>query len=123
MRISSTIALSLLAACAPGADGAPDAKDAPEAAENLIECALHGAGTFARECAVERSRQGDGVVLIVRHPDGGFRRFDVLDDGHGLVPADGAQVAEIEWREGGLGLVVGADRYRFPATIVGDDAE
>jgi hypothetical protein len=123
MRISSAVALSLLAACSPDADGASAADDAPEVTSNLIECALHGAGTFTRECTVQRGRQDGHEVLIVRHPDGGFRRFEMLEDKRGLAPADGAEAAESEWREGGIGLAIGADRYRFPAAMLGDDPQ
>lgn len=125
-RLIGAAAILGLAACTAGGDDAQDgaeAQDSPEAATTLIECALHGAGSFVRECTVERLEQAGARVLLVRHPDGGFRRFEVLADQRGLAPADGAEQAQMEWREGGIGLVVGADRYRFPATLVGDAAE
>ncbi len=114
-RISSA-ALLLLAACSPGASGAP-----PPDPDSLIECALAGAAAFARDCAVERSREDGGLFLVVRHPDGGFRRFEVLTDGHGLAAADGAEPARIALHGEGIEVAVGADRYRFPATIAGDE--
>jgi hypothetical protein len=122
-RAMCTAALLGLTACAPDARDATGAKEVVENANNVIECALHGAATFVRECTVERSRQSDGEVLTVRHPDGGFRRFEMLGEGRGLGPADGAESAELEWREGGIGLVVGADRYRFPAAILNHDSD
>ena len=92
--------------------------DTAQAAGNLIECAVGGAGLFERTCEVERIEQEDGsLLLVVRHPNGGFRRFDVLTDGRGLATADGAQEAQAELVDGRLDVSVGSDRYRFPATI------
>ena len=59
-------------------------------------------------------------TAISGHPDGGFRRFKVLTDGHGLEVADGAEDASTEVVDGRLDVQVGADRYRFPATVRGD---
>ena len=117
-RTSSAAILLLLAAC-----DAPDAAGAPQAADpdDLIECAVNGAETFARDCVVERTPGDEGLILTVRHPDGGFRRFEVTDDGTGVVTADGAQAAEVSLREDGIEVAVGTDRYRFPATIADDD--
>jgi len=133
MRISDARGFALaplllvIAACgsgeADGAGGAPgDAATSEAVASQAIECALQGAAEFASDCSVERSGQGAGAILVVRHPDGGFRRFEVLADERGLAPADGAQISQMEWREGGIGLAVGPDRYRFPAAVLGDAA-
>ena len=117
MRISSAGLPLLLAACSSGAADAP-----PPDPDALIECALAGAASFARECAVEQVREQGGLMLVVRHPDGGFRRFDVLTDGRGLAAADGADRARIAvGGEGAIEVAVGPDRYRFPATIAGDE--
>ncbi len=116
MRTSSAGALLLLAACSQGATEAPAADP-----DDLIECALDGATTFARECAVEQSHAAEGLILTVRHRDGGFRRFVAMTDGRGVAPADGAEPATLSLREDGIEVAVGADRYRFPATIAGDD--
>jgi hypothetical protein len=49
-------------------------------------------GRFADDLH-RRARAGDGAaVLVIRHADGGFRRFDVLADGT-LAEADGTQRA------------------------------
>jgi hypothetical protein len=109
MRMAAGLALLPLASCAQDAP-VPDPG-------SLIACALGGAAGFARDCAVERVREGNALVLVVRHPDGGFRRFEVLSDGHGLASADGAEPARVELRDDGIEVAVGADRYRFPATI------
>ena len=117
-RTSSAAILLLLAAC-----DAPDAAGAPQTADpdDLIECAVGGAADFARECLVERTPGDEGLILTVRHPDGGFRRFEVTDDGTGVATADGAQAAQVSMREGGIEVAVGTDRYRFPATVADDD--
>ena len=116
MRISSAGILLVLAACA---------QETPEALttdpDNLIECAVAGAPAFARDCVVEESRVEGETILVVRHPDGGFRRFEVTADGTGVATADGAQPAEVTLRQDGIEVAVGTDRYRFPATIADDD--
>jgi hypothetical protein len=115
MRRAAGLALLPLAACSPGAGETP-----PPDPDSLVECALAGASAFARDCAVEQVREEGGLVLVVRHPDGGFRRFEVLTDGHGLAAADGADPARIAVHGEGIEVAVGPDRYRFPATIAGD---
>ena len=54
-------------------------------------------------------------ILTVRHPDGGFRRFEQVDDGRGLVIVDGADEARIEFANDVLEVTVATDRYRFRA--------
>ncbi len=79
---------------------------------------MGGAAAFTRACQVER-REVDGVsILVVRHPDGGFRRFEVMRDGTGLAAADGAERVVVSLRDQGIEVAVGADRYRFPARIM-----
>ena len=83
---------------------------------------MAGAAEFGRACAVERN-EVDGVpILVVRHPDGGFRRFEVMRDGTGLTTADGAERAVVSLREQGIEVAVGTDRYRLPVRIMDDDA-
>ena len=115
MRGTGAACVLLLAACSPGASEAPPPDD-----DSRIACALASAAAFARDCWVEPHRAGAGLQLVVRHPDGAFRVFDVLTDGHGLATADGADAAQVALAEGGIEVAVGADRYRFPATIAGD---
>ena len=110
MRTSSLVAATLLAGCS--------AEQAPKQAEGAehIACALAGAREFAPNCAVERSLADGTLTLVVRHPDGGFRRFEVLKDGRGLAAADGAEIAATALAGDMLEVSVGTDRYRFPAT-------
>jgi hypothetical protein len=118
-RISSAGALLLLAACSQAAT--EDAAIAADA-DAMIECALAGVADFARLCAVERTQAEGAPILVVRHPDGGFRRFEVMSNGSGVATADGAQPAAVTPRDDGIEVAVGTDRYRLPTTIVGDVA-
>ncbi len=109
----------MLAGCA--GEGAESAL--PEDAE-VIECALAGADGFAPECAVQMIGGADARELVVWHPDGGFRRFERLDDGRWLAPADGADGARVERAGDGVTMVsVAQDRYRFPPAIVDHGGE
>ena len=69
---------------------------------------------FTPVCRLERAKDKTGEVLVVRHPDGGFRRLSVLPQGKGLASADGADVASQELAGQLLEVRVGEDRYRFP---------
>lgn len=90
---------------------------APSVAEGdeHIACAVGGAKVLSETCAVERAEKDGRLSLIVRHPDGAFRRFEVLTDGRGLAVADGADEATTKYADGKLEVVVGQDRYVFPA--------
>jgi hypothetical protein len=91
----------------------PSAESA--APEDRVECALAGSKAFAHDCFVER---GEGGALTLRHPDGGFRRLLVTDDGRGVVAADGAAPAQVQViGEKGIEVAIEGDRYRLPATI------
>jgi len=116
MRTSSAAVLLVLAACSQE----PAEKPAVAAAddENAIECALGGANEFSRDCMVEHTEVDGAPVLVVRHPDGGFRRFDTRDGT--VVAADGAEQAEVTASGDGFEARVGSDRYRIPATMIGD---
>ena len=122
MRISSALPLAaaaMLAACSGSEQGASQTgSGAAQSAEDdgKIACALAGAKEFTRDCTIERAQQDGKLTLVVRHPDGGFRRFEVLTDGRGVMVADGAEQAESALVGSELEVVVGADAYRFPAT-------
>ena len=115
--ISATIAL--LAACGSANGESKPAATSGEDGDDHIACAPGGTEKFAKDCAVERSEDQGKLFLTVRHPDGGFRRFEVMTDGNGLATADGAEDARIAIADGLLEVTVGADRYRFPATMKG----
>jgi len=100
-----------MAACSSGE--APSVAEGPE----HVPCALGGGQAFAPVCAVERASKGGELTLVVRHPDGAFRRLAVVGDGRGLIVADGAQEAKAQLRGGQLEVALGDDRYMFPVTL------
>ncbi|ASK87619.1 lipoprotein [Sphingorhabdus sp. SMR4y] len=127
MRIYSAVALILLlTACENRPDNAVLAEAEQRAAaqagdDGKISCAIDGASDFTRDCLVERLSGENGVTMIIRHPDGGFRRFNVLTDGHGLEAADGFDKARISIVEDGkIQVSVGPDKYLLPAQIKPD---
>lgn len=87
-----------------------------EGAEH-IACAVGGAREFSDACAVERGTRDGTLFLTVRHPDGAFRRFEVLKDGRGVATADGAKPAQVSMADGRIEVTVEDDRYRFPVTV------
>ena len=116
--------LALLAACKPApSEMTVEERDARPPVEkgqlgvNEVACALGGAKVLADVCAVERIKARDGLLLIVRHPDGGFRRFAVTGDGLGVASADGADKADVQLVGNEIEVTVGDDRYRFPVTV------
>ena len=111
MRISSAFILVLtISGCSAGAEQ-PQAT----AGAQRIECALGSAAEFADDCLVERSDVENTRIVTVRHPDGGFRRFEQVADGRGLIIIDGAEEATLNFAGNVLEVTVATDRYRFPA--------
>jgi hypothetical protein len=100
----------LVAACSNRAAEAPKVAEGPE----HVACAL-GPGTgFSLSCAIERSRDADGTYrMLVRHPDGGFRRLEVGKD-NAIVTSDGAEPAAVRLDGETAEVAVGEDRYRIP---------
>lgn len=119
MRISEQIAgTGLLCLALVGCDQGEGAQSpfANSASEKraLADCAIGADAKWARICAVEQ----DGELLIIRHPDGGFRRFHILDDRRGLASADGAEPAKIAViSDAVIEVSAGQDHYRLPATV------
>lgn len=128
MRISSPALLSLLllAACSKGEEarqvfasgGDPEPVSEADTEDDTLPCALAKAKDFRPLCKIDKA-QADGKELwIVRHPDGGFRRFVIVEqkDGAHIGAADGA--FEVQNRRVGpnLEVKVGDDRYLFAAT-------
>ena len=109
-----------LAACG---SGKPDTGDTASRRDDPpvmhVPCAK-GAAALAPDCTIEQSRGADGVILTLRHADGGFRRLRVAPDGRSVVAADGAEVAKVTVvGTDGIEVALGGDRYRLPATIKG----
>jgi hypothetical protein len=120
--------LFCLAAC--GSNNAVDLQQAESEADEQaaldgkVECALAGSATFERNCTTEQIAGSDGKILVIRHPDGGFRRFDILTDGRGLAPSDGFDETRISLlSDGMIEVTSGDDKYRLPAQIKGNEAE
>jgi hypothetical protein len=111
LRISSAALLLAFAACS----GKPVAGGPDDPAAERIACALADAKTFTSACVVERNQQGGKTVLTITHPDGGFRRFEVLADGHSLATLDGADAVEVTPNGKDTEITVGDDHYLFPA--------
>lgn len=123
MRFAGILMPLALAACSSEKSAADAASPAgPAGGDEHIACAVGGAGGLARVCAVESDEDGGILFLTVRHPDGGFRRFEVLKDGRGLATADGAVTAANVLVGKELEVTVGSDRYRFPATVTNNAA-
>ena len=101
---AAIVAALLLAGCGSG-------EALPEGAP--VECALGGAAGFVPDCTMERQERGGERLLIVRHPDGSFRRFQIGVPGRGLITADGADTALVERGDGQVEVSVGPDRYRL----------
>ena len=89
------------------------AKVDPKAPDTVL-CQLAGAPTAQPVCRSEVA----GKLLTIRHPDGGFRRFRIVTDGHGLVAADGSEPAQVTITDHDrIAVQVGNDRYDLPATV------
>lgn len=118
------MALALVAGCSsepppPGADPkstpAQAAADVREAADDgRIACSLNGAAET--NCQLEQREGDEGPLLVLSHPDGGFRRLLLVEGGAGIEAADGAENVRVS--AAGPGMIevrVGNDRYRLPA--------
>lgn len=112
LKHAGAILTLLLAACSSNSEAPPIA-----AGDDHIECAVGGAIDLQKACSVERTAADGRTTLVVHHPDGAFRRFDLTTDGTGLVVTDGAQAAVTRLDGYRLDVTVGADRYLFPAQV------
>jgi hypothetical protein len=117
-KLAAAALALLLAACSSSSEPPPVA-----AGSEHIDCAVGGSAELKPVCSVERAEADGKLTLVVRHPDGAFRRFDVMTDGSGLAVADGAEKAVTRLVDGKLDVTVGADHYLFPATKKADAAK
>ncbi|MFN3517197.1 MAG: hypothetical protein ACK4YM_08570 [Novosphingobium sp.] len=99
----------LLSACSGGEGGEPLPEGEP------VFCALAGSQQFADQCRVERFTVDGAKVIVVRHPDGGFRRLEVSQDGQNLLAADGADQSQSALKGDRYEVILGDDRYVIPA--------
>ena len=130
-RISSALpaALASILILALAASGSPDqpantavlahlkAQQTDAEDDGRVPCA-RGGGELQHTCTVEQARDADGLILTVRHPDGGFRRLRVTGHGRAVIAADGAEAAKVTViGPAGIEVAVAGDRYRLPATV------
>ncbi len=119
------VALSLSMGCLALSACSSDEEDIAAAQEealvgNKIECALDAVEQFTLSCATERVVEEDQTILMIRHSDGGFKRFRILTDGRGLEAAEGFDPIIIEIiDDDNIMLISGADRYKLKARFTG----
>lgn len=120
MRTSKGLMLLAVTAGLAGCSGSvrSDRESLAGGDDSRVACALGDETEFTGQCDAERVQKGDRRELVLRHPDGGFRRFEIVTDGRGLVAADGSEEALVTpLTDGRIELSVGGDRYRLPATV------
>jgi hypothetical protein len=122
MRLGGGLALgagfAVLAGC-DGADVLNPASAEPTSPAAAVACATGGAQSFTSDCTIERSRVDGERILVIRHADGGFRRFAVKEGN--VTAADGAEQAVVTRNGTTLDIAAGADRYRLDDRLLTDD--
>jgi hypothetical protein len=112
-RISSALALALtLAACSRAPAEVP--------AGEPVQCALGGSTTFKSDCTAERSSAQGKQLIVLHNPGGGFHRLEVVNDGRGVVAADGAHEIASALAGNDLEVAIDGDRYRLTARRIPD---
>jgi len=71
-----------------------------------IDCAVGPGAEMGADCMVER----EADTLVIRHPDGSFRRLNADD----LSAADGSDATQIFDDGETVDIRVAGDRYRWP---------
>lgn len=112
-------AIVLIVGFATAGCGGADTQPQAAAGAMPIECALGEGAEFGPDCLVEKVAGEQGSEFVVRHPDGKFRRLRIAENRGGMVAIDGADEASnvLVGQPEVLQVTVGADRYRFPATL------
>ena len=116
---AALLAVPLLTACKDEVVPTAIEQAAADDGIEMVPCAIGEGSQIGPDCTVERIEGGEFPILMVRHADGGFRRFEQLDDGRGLRAADGADEARLSLDGDVLVVEVSEDTYRFPATVSG----
>jgi hypothetical protein len=118
MRLSVLLAALMLAACGEAASDNAIIVAAKSPEDARIDCQIRGAAQFERFCTIDREQGPEGRILVLRKPDGGFRRLLVATDGRGVVAADGAEPAVVSLLpDDRIEVAIGGDRFRLPAQI------
>ncbi len=108
----------LLATLALAACGGSANQAAADPHDGKIDCRIGNAVEFERFCSVEPGESAAGPTLVIRKPDGGFRRLLVTGDGRGVVAADGAEQAQVTIvADNRIEVSIGGDTFRLPATV------
>lgn len=100
--------ITMVAACSS------EAPPAPEPEGQLIQCAIGPGTDFEPVCTGEQITSEEGDAFIIHHPDGSFRRFEMLPDGKGVALADGANELSQEIDGDELLITLEGERYRLP---------
>lgn len=109
LRAGIAIAMPLPAACGSSDDAAPG---------EPIDCRPTSADRLERICTIERTTSPEGRVIVVRAPDGGFRRFLIVRDGRGVIAADGAEPVAVRPGDAThIDVTAGDMVYRLPAKV------
>ncbi len=105
---SGLLACTILAALTACADPTGE----PEGAN--IDCAIGPGSEFSNVCVAERV---SADAFVIHHPDGGFRRFTLSEDGEqSIAVADGAEPVTYERTDPQTGVLefgLTVDRYRL----------
>src|SRR3546814_18647895 len=114
MRTFSVAALTLvLSAC-----GSPGEQEEMADIDGKLYCAVDGANELTQSCTLERIDGPEGHVLVLHHPGGGFRRFRIVSDGRGVIPADGAEQEQLALAgDQKIDVPVANVRYCSPTTL------
>ncbi|MBS0480699.1 MAG: hypothetical protein JSR96_00820 [Proteobacteria bacterium] len=80
-----------------------------------VYCSFAGQNDFKPDCRLERTVIDGAQVLVVRHPDGAFRRLQISKDGGHLEAADGADHSQSALKGDRYEVIIGGDRYVIPA--------
>ncbi|MEO9462884.1 MAG: hypothetical protein ABJ242_09125 [Marinomonas sp.] len=86
----------------------------PEPEGETITCAIGVGAEMGPDCTGEQVAGSDGQFFVIHHPDGSFRRFEMLADDAGIGLADGAGVLSQEMSGDQLLLSVDDARYLLP---------
>lgn len=102
MRSLVILSLGLIAAGCSG-----EASPSPEG--QVIDCAIGVGVDMGPDCIGEQLAGGE--IFVIHHPDGSFRRFEMLPDDAGIGLAAGAGVLSQE-REGDK-LLISVDDAKY----------
>ena len=120
LQIFSAGLCLLAAGCSIGADNGSGTQAADGGTPNnrdesrQIDCAVDGTDRFVRTCTIDKI---GGGLFMLRHPDGGFQRITLADDGT-IDAADGsARPSGRPMADGRFELELDGKRYRLPADL------